>query len=38
MAATVEHPQRALPTVAELTGRPATTFARWVRDNLESFR
>ncbi len=33
-----EHPQAAVPTVAELTGRPATTFAAWARDNTHLFR
>ncbi|MGA5302999.1 NAD(P)H-binding protein [Nucisporomicrobium flavum] len=31
------NPQRAVPTVAELTGRPATTFAQWARDHRELF-
>ena len=26
-----QHPQAAVPTVAQLTGRPATTFAQWAR-------
>ena len=33
-----EHPQAAVPTVAGLTGRPATTFAVWARDNTDLFR
>jgi uncharacterized protein YbjT (DUF2867 family) len=37
-AQAVEHPQRALPTVAEVTGRPARTFAQWVADNAGKFR
>lgn len=28
----------ALPTVEQVTGRPATTFAAWARDNVEKFR
>jgi uncharacterized protein YbjT (DUF2867 family) len=32
------HPQAAVPTVAELTGRPGTTFAAWARDNADLFR
>ncbi|MFI5490989.1 NAD(P)H-binding protein [Actinoplanes sp. NPDC051859] len=32
-----EHPQRAVPTVAELTGRPGTTFTEWVRAHQELF-
>lgn len=27
-----------LPTVEEVTGRPARTFAQWARDNVEAFR
>jgi uncharacterized protein YbjT (DUF2867 family) len=34
----VEHPQQALPTVAELTGLPGTTFAEWARRNVNQFR
>ena len=33
-----EHPQAAVPTVAELTGRPGTTFAAWARRNAGMFR
>ncbi|MFI7547390.1 SDR family oxidoreductase [Actinoplanes sp. NPDC049599] len=33
-----EHPQAAVPTVAELTGRPATTFAAWARAHAGMFR
>lgn len=29
---------RPLPTVAEVTGRPARTFAEWARDNVDDFR
>jgi uncharacterized protein YbjT (DUF2867 family) len=32
-----EHPQVAVPTVAELTGRPGTTFARWAADHADLF-
>ncbi|UQU66174.1 NAD(P)H-binding protein [Couchioplanes caeruleus] len=31
------NPQRAVPTVAELTGRRATTFAQWARDHRKLF-
>lgn len=34
----VEHPQPALGTVADVTGRPATTFAQWAAANVEAFR
>lgn len=27
-----------LPTVEEVTGRPARTYARWARDNIDVFR
>lgn len=27
-----------LPTVEEVTGRPARTYAQWVRDNIDEFR
>jgi len=33
-----EHPQAAVPTVAELTARPATTFLRWVRAHRNLFQ
>jgi hypothetical protein len=33
-----EHPQVAVPTVAELTGRPAMTFAEWAREHADLFR
>jgi uncharacterized protein YbjT (DUF2867 family) len=32
-----EHPQAAVPTVAQLTGRPARTFAEWVARNTALF-
>ena len=34
----VVHPQLPSPTVAELLGRPARTFAEWVADNAAAFR
>ncbi len=34
----VEHPQIPLPTVAQITGRPARTFAGWPADNAAKFR
>lgn len=34
----VEYPQEAQPTVAEITGRPACTFAEWVAANAAAFR
>ncbi len=37
-ALAVDHPQAALPTVAEITGRPARTFAEWVATNAAAFR
>lgn len=37
-ALAVGHPQRALPTIAEVTGRPARTFAEWVAANADAFR
>jgi uncharacterized protein YbjT (DUF2867 family) len=37
-AVAVDHPQPALPTVANLTGRPARTFAEWVAENAAAFR
>jgi uncharacterized protein YbjT (DUF2867 family) len=33
-----DHPQQAVPTVAEITGRPATTFAAWARREVDMFR
>ncbi|MEU8814117.1 NAD(P)H-binding protein [Actinoplanes sp. NPDC048796] len=38
LAASVGHPQPALPTVAELTGRPATTYVEWTRRHQGIFR
>ena len=38
MAYLAQHPQRATATVAELTGRPGTTFAQWVAANVEVFQ
>jgi uncharacterized protein YbjT (DUF2867 family) len=38
LAQLVEHPQRAVPTVAELTGRPGVTFAEWARRHADLFR
>jgi hypothetical protein len=29
---------RPLPTVEQVTGRPARSYAEWVRDNVEAFR
>lgn len=37
-AQSVGHPQRPLPTVAEITGRPAGAFAQWAADNAAAFR
>ena len=37
LAALVEHPQWALPTVSELLGRPALPFREWVRRHAASF-
>ncbi|GLY94559.1 NAD(P)H-binding protein [Actinoplanes sp. NBRC 103695] len=33
-----EHPQTPLTTVADVLGRPATTFAEWARDHVDLFR
>ena len=33
IALLAQHPQPAVPTVAELTGRPGTTFAAWAAAN-----
>src|SRR3954447_12865144 len=33
-----EHPQQAVSTVADVTGRPATTFAQWAIANAAAFR
>jgi uncharacterized protein YbjT (DUF2867 family) len=38
MAELTEHPQEAVRTVAEVTGRPGTTFAQWARRNVDAFR
>ncbi|MBJ8344943.1 NAD(P)H-binding protein [Antrihabitans sp. YC2-6] len=38
VATLIEHPQLAVPTVAEVTGRAATTFAEWAEANVEQFR
>jgi uncharacterized protein YbjT (DUF2867 family) len=38
LAGLVGHPQRALDTVAGLTGRPATPFATWAERNAAAFR
>jgi uncharacterized protein YbjT (DUF2867 family) len=37
MARLAEHPQRAVPTVEEITGRPATTFATWAVKHAGAF-
>jgi uncharacterized protein YbjT (DUF2867 family) len=34
----VEDPQEPIPTVEEVTGRPATTFAEWAIRHVEDFR
>ena len=36
-AAAVDHPAFVTSTVAELTGRPAATFRRWVQDHAQDF-
>ena len=33
-----EFARKVFPTVAEVTGRPARTFAAWARDHVEAFR
>ncbi|XVU24384.1 SDR family oxidoreductase [Actinoplanes sp. CA-054009] len=38
LAASVGHPQAAVPTVAELTGRPALTYEQWTRRHQDIFR
>ena len=38
MAQLTEHPQRAVPTVEEITGRPGTTFAEWAIQHADTFR
>jgi hypothetical protein len=37
MALLAQHPQRAAPTVEEVTGRPATTFAQWAVAHADAF-
>lgn len=34
----LDHPQAAVPTVEEVLGRPATTFAEWAVQHVEQFR
>jgi uncharacterized protein YbjT (DUF2867 family) len=34
----IGHPQPVLPTVPDLLGRPARTFAEWARDHADAFR
>jgi len=38
MAQLAEHPQPAVPTVEEITGRPGTTFAEWAIQHADAFR
>ena len=38
MAQLIDHPQRAVPAVEELTGRPGATFAEWAVKHADSFR
>jgi uncharacterized protein YbjT (DUF2867 family) len=38
MAYLAQHPQQVTATVAEITGRPGTTFAQWVAANVDLFR
>ena len=38
IAQLVDHPQPAVPTVTELTGRPGVTFAEWARGRVDMFR
>ncbi|MGV9676548.1 NAD(P)H-binding protein [Nocardia sp. NPDC003482] len=38
LAASIDDPQRPTTTIADLTGRPATTFAEWARANVDQFR
>ena len=38
LAATVDHPQQATTAVADLSGRPATTFAEWAAAHADLFR
>ncbi|MEQ7128448.1 NAD(P)H-binding protein [Actinopolymorpha sp. B11F2] len=37
-AALVAHPQQAVATVAQVTGRPAKTFAQWAVKHVDAFR
>nr|GID86027.1 nucleotide-diphosphate-sugar epimerase [Actinoplanes derwentensis] len=37
LAQLVEHPQQAVSTVADLVGRPATTYAEWARSRADLF-
>ncbi|GAA1292694.1 NmrA family NAD(P)-binding protein [Pseudonocardia aurantiaca] len=38
MAQLTKHPQQAVPAIAELTGKPGTTFAQWAARNVAAFR
>jgi uncharacterized protein YbjT (DUF2867 family) len=38
MARLAEHPQRAVPTVETITGRPGMTFAEWAVKHADTFR
>jgi hypothetical protein len=38
MAELARHPQSAVPTVADITGQPGTTFAEWAAVNVDQFR
>jgi uncharacterized protein YbjT (DUF2867 family) len=38
IAELAEHPQRAVSTVQEITGRPGTTFAEWATRHADTFR
>ncbi|GAA2545157.1 NAD(P)H-binding protein [Winogradskya consettensis] len=38
MAAMIDHPQRPVPTMPQILGRPGTTFASWARDHVDTFR
>jgi len=38
LAQLTEHPQPAVPTVAEIIGRPGMTFAEWARRHVSMFR
>jgi hypothetical protein len=37
LAEAVERPDVVLPTVEEVLGKPARTFAQWVRDHAADF-